>query len=297
MRILISGASGLVGTHLRGLLEQEGHTVGRLVRPGAKLSEGDVCWDPIARTIDTGAIDAADAFVHLSGASIASGRWTPARKAVLRSSRVNSTRILVDALAGLRHKPKAFVCASAIGYYGHRGEEILTESSEPGEDFLAKLAQDWEAEAMRAEHADIRTVRLRFGIILAAQGGAFPRMLLPFKLGAGGRFGNGRQWMSWIALEDAVRAARLAIVTDSVSGPVNVVSPNPVRNAEFAHVLAGALGRPAIFPAPAFLLRIALGEMADPLLLASQRVEPKQLLARNFAFHFADFSNALKAML
>jgi len=297
MKILISGASGLVGTSLTKLLEQEGHAVGRLVRPGGKLSAGDVCWDPVARTLDTGAIEGMDAFVHLSGASIAGGRWTPARKALLRSSRVDSTRMLVDALAGLRHKPRAFVCASATGYYGDRGDETLTESSGPGEDFLAQLARDWEAEATRAEHAHIRTVRLRFGIVLAAQGGALPRMLLPFKLGVGGCFGNGRQWMSWVALEDAVRAARLAIVSDTVSGPVNVVAPNPVRNAEFVRTLAGVLSRPAIFSAPALLLRLALGEMADPLLLASQRVHPEQLLARKFDFHFADLPTALKTML
>jgi len=297
MKILISGASGLVGTSLTKLLEQEGHAVGRLVRPGGKLSAGDVCWDPVARTLDTGAIEGMDAFVHLSGASIAGGRWTPARKALLRSSRVDSTRMLVDALAGLRHKPRAFVCASATGYYGDRGDETLTESSGPGGDFLAQLARDWEAEATRAEHAHIRTVRLRFGIVLAAQGGALPRMLLPFKLGVGGCFGNGRQWMSWVALEDAVRAARLAIVSDTVSGPVNVVAPNPVRNAEFVRTLAGVLSRPAIFSAPALLLRLALGEMADPLLLASQRVHPEQLLARKFDFHFADLPTALKTML
>ena len=297
MKILISGASGLVGTSLSKLLSQDGHAVGRLVRPGGQLSAGDVSWDPMARILDAGAIEGMDAFVHLSGASIAGGRWTPARKALLRTSRVDSTRILVDALADLHHKPKAFVCASAIGYYGDRGDEILTESSEPGGDFLAQLARDWEAEAMRANRAQIRTVCLRFGIILAAQGGAFPRMLLPFRMGVGGRFGNGRQWMSWVALGDAVRAARLAIATDAVSGPVNVVAPNPVCNAEFAHTLSGVLGRPAIFSTPAFLLRVALGEMADPLLLSSQRVRPEQLLAQNFTFRFADLRNALEAML
>ncbi len=297
MKILISGASGFVGTSLAKLLEQDGHAVGRLVRPGGRLSVGDVSWDPMGGILDTSAMEGIDALVHLSGASIARGRWTRARKALLRSSRVDSTRFLVDALAGLRHKPKAFVCASAIGYYGDRGDEILTESSEPGGDFLALLARDWEAEARRAEQAHIRTVRLRFGIILAAQGGAFPKMLLPFQLGVGGCFGNGRQWMSWVALEDAVRATHMAIVTDAVSGPVNVVAPNPVRNAEFVRILAGALRRPAIFRAPAFLLRVALGEMADPLLLSSQRVRPEQLLSRNFTFRFADLASALKAML
>jgi len=297
MKILISGASGLVGTHLRQVLRQQGHTVGRLVRPGGELSAGDLPWNPMAATIDTAPMEGADAFVHLSGASIADGRWTVARKALLRSSRVDSTHILVDALARLQHRPQVFVCASATGYYGDRGDEVLTESSDPGTDFLALLARDWEAEARRAEQANIRTVCLRFGIILSARGGAFPRMLLPFKLGVGGRFGNGRQWMSWIALEDAVEVAHRAIFNDAMAGPINVVAPHPVRNVEFVRSLAGALHRPAIFPTPVFALRAALGEMANPLLLASQRVRPERLLELKFSFRFTELPSALASLL
>ena len=203
MKILISGASGLVGKALTRRLQGDGHIVARLVRPGGGASSrGDILWDPMAATVDAPAMEGADAVVHLSGANIAGGRWTPERKAVLRSSRIDYTRVLVDTLSGLKRKPRVFVCASATGYYGSRGDEVLTESSEGGTDFLALLARDWEAEARRAELAGIRTVRLRFGVILSSDGGALPRMLAPFKYGVGGRLGSGNQWMSWIALED-----------------------------------------------------------------------------------------------
>lgn len=279
------------------MLREKGHTVGRLVRPGGQLAPGDVPWDPMSAHIDTAPMEGANAFVHLSGASIGEGRWTPTRKALLRNSRVDSTRVLVDALARLRQKPKVFLCASATGYYGDRGDEILTESSEPGTDFLALLARDWEAEAMRAEDIGIRTVRLRYGVILSDAGGALPRMVTPFKFGVGGRFGSGRQWMSWITLDDAIEITRFAIVNDAFAGPVNIVAPDPVRNADFARALAKALHRPAIFPAPAFALRLVLGEMADPLLLSSQRVRPERLLAMNYAFRYSDPAAALESIL
>ena len=218
-----------------------------------------------------------DAVVHLSGASIAGGRWTSKRKQVLRSSRVDTTRVLVDALTHLNRPPSVFVCASATGYYGNRGDEVLTESSGYGNDFLAILCRAWEGEAARAAAAGIRTVITRFGVVLSAQGGALPRMLTPFKLGAGGRLGSGKQWMSWIMLEDVVRVLRTAIEDARWNGPVNLVSPEPVRNSEFTRVLASVLHRPAIFPAPEFALRLALGEMADALLLSSQRAVPECL--------------------
>lgn len=293
MKILVSGASGFVGTHLVKALRQGSHTVGRLVRPGGQLEPGDVSWAPMAATIDTAAMDGTDAFIHLSGASIGDGRWTRERKAILRSSRVGSTRVLVDAIARLSRKPKVVLCASAIGYYGDRGDEILAENSDTGTDFLALLARDWEGEAVRAEHAGIRTVRLRFGVILSGDGGALPRMVLPFKLGMGGRFGSGRQWMSWIAIEDVIGAVQFAMTSEAISGPINIVAPEPVRNAEFARVLARALHRPAIFPAPAFALRLALGEMAGPLLLSSERVRPEKLMAAKFGFRFTDLATAL----
>ncbi|HEY6442571.1 MAG TPA: TIGR01777 family oxidoreductase [Candidatus Acidoferrales bacterium] len=297
MKILISGASGLVGKALARKLQEDGHTIARLVRPGGKSSPEDIFWDPMAATVDAPAMEGFDAVIHLSGASIAEARWNPERKAVLRSSRIDSTRVLVDTLSGLKQKPRVFLCASATGYYGNRGDELLTESSEGGTDFLALLARDWEAEARRAELAGIRTVRLRFGVILSADGGALPRMLAPFKYGVGGRLGSGNQWMSWIALEDVMEIMFSAIASSQFSGPVNVVAPNPVRNSEFTRIAAAALHRPAIFSAPAFALRIALGQMADPLLLSSQRAIPERLLAIGYKFRFANLDSSLKNAL
>src|SRR5690348_3272894 len=295
MKILISGASGLVGKPLARRLQEDGHTVARLVRPGGgRPSSADVFWDPMAAAVDAPAMEGFDAVVHLSGASIAEARWTPERKSVLRSSRIASTRVLVDTLSGLKQKPRVFLCASATGYYGNRGDELLTESSEGGTDFLALLARDWEAEARRAELAGIRTARLRFGVILSAEGGALPRMLTPFRYGIGGRLGSGSQWMSWIALEDVVEIVRSAIPNDAFSGPFNVVAPHPVRNSEFTRIVAAALHRPAIFSAPAFALRIALGEMAGPLLLSSQRAIPERLIASGYKFRFAHLDAALQ---
>jgi hypothetical protein len=251
----------------------------------------------MAATMDTAAMEGTDAVVHLSGASIAAGRWTPGRKALLRSSRIDTTRVLVDSIANLRAKPSVFVCASATGYYGDRGDEILTESSSTGTDFLALLARDWEAEASRAELSGIRTAILRFGLVLSKNGGALPRMLLPFRLGLGGRFGTGNQWMSWIALEDTVGIVRSAIVDARFSGAWNLVAPNPVRNSEFARTLAGVLHRPALFPVPAFALHTILGEMADLLLLASQRAVPARLAAMPYAFRFETLDAALRTVV
>jgi uncharacterized protein len=297
VKILISGASGLIGKALVTALRAQGHNVSRLVRPGSAASAGDIAWDAMTATIDVAAMEGKDAVVHLSGASIAQGRWTAARKAVIRSSRIDTTRVLVDALASLRRKPRVFVSASAIGCYGDRGDEILTESSTIGTDFLALAVRDWEAEASRAEISGIRTVMLRFGVILSGEGGALPQMLLPFKFGMGGRLGSGKQWMSWIALEDAVGIVCSAIANENLAGPLNVVAPNPLTNAEFTRIAAAVLHRPAIFAAPAFALRIALGEMADALLLASQRVMPERLLAAGYAFRFPEFESALRSAL
>ncbi len=242
-------------------------------------------------------MEGTDALVHLSGASIASHRWTHARKAVLRSSRVDSTRVLVDALSHLRKKPRAFLSASATGYYGNRGDELLTEASEGGTDFLALLARDWESEAQRASLAGIRTVLLRFGLILSAKGGALPIMLLPYRLCVGGRLGTGTQWISWVTIEDATNILLSILEDESLSGPVNIVSPNPVQNAEFTRAVARALHRPAVFPAPAFVLRAVLGEMADALLLASQRVKSERLLTLGYTFRFTEIEAALHAIL
>ncbi len=302
MKILIAGSSGLVGTALVESLGQAGHTVCRLLRPesaakaaGARPSVA-VRWDPGTGELE-GAAAGADALVNLAGVSIASGRWTAERKRALYGSRVDTTRVLVKAAGQLHPRPRVLVSASAIGYYGSHGDEELGEDSEPGNDFLAGLARDWEQEALRAEDSGMRVVCLRFGVVLARTGGALQRMLLPFKLGAGGRLGSGKQWMSWVTLAEAVSVVRFALENESLRGPVNTVSPNPARNREFTAALAQALHRPAIFPAPAFALRLALGEMADALLLVSQRVVPWKLSALGYEFIHPELAGALAAVL
>lgn len=297
MRVLIAGGSGLVGTALTEALRAEGHNVSPLVRSGGSVPPGSMGWDPAKGTVDLAAMEGADAAVCLSGANIGERRWSAERKNVLRTSRVDATNVFVDALRKLGRKPRVFICASAVGIYGNRGDEMLTESSMPGSDFLSSLVRDWEAEAMRAEKAGIRTVIARFGVVLSPLGGALPRMLLPFKLGAGGRLGSGQQWMSWVGLEDVVNILRFAMANEAVRGRVNVVAPGPVQNVEFTRVLAKVLHRPAIFPAPAFMLRLALGEMADALLLSSQRVIPERLRAAGYEFRFSDLEAALKIIL
>jgi uncharacterized protein len=302
MKILITGSTGLVGSALVSELKQAGHTVCRLVRPGTSKeinrgNEGfDVKWDPTTGELGAAAVGA-DAVVNLAGASIADGRWTDERKKVLRGSRVDTTRALVIALAKMAARPRVLVSASAIGYYGNRGEEILTEASFTGNDFLSEVAREWELEAEKAEALGIRVVRTRFGVILAREGGALPQMARPFRFGVGGRIGSGQQWMSWVSLVDVVSVLRFALEDGSVRGAVNVVSPQPVRNAEFTVALAKALHRPALFPAPAFALRLILGEMADALLLASQRVVPAELEKLGYRFLQTDLANTLARLL
>jgi len=301
MKILIAGSSGLVGTALGGALAGAGHTVCRLVRPESAAGEGPkegfaVAWNPVTGELG-GAGVGADAVVNLAGASIAGGRWTAERKPLLRTSRIDTTRALVGALAKMNARPGVLVSASAIGIYGDRGDETLTEESKPGTDFLAGVAKEWEAEALKAEALGIRVVLARFGIILAREGGALAKMLTPFKLGVGGRLGSGKQWMSWVTLEDVVAILRFAIENATVRGAINIVSPQPLQNAEFTKVLAKAVHRPALFPAPAFALRLALGEMADALLLSSQRVAPQALEKLGYRFLHADLKPALAAVL
>ncbi len=301
MKILVTGSSGLVGTALVSALARGGHTVCRLVRPqtagGGGAKEGFVvAWNPATGELG-GAGVGADAVVNLAGASIADGRWTTQRKELLCSSRIETTRALVSALAKMNARPSVLVSASAIGYYGDRGDETLTEESKPGADFLAGLAQEWEAEALKAEALGIRVVRARFGIILSREGGALPKMMLPFKLGVGGKLGSGQQWMSWVTLEDVVGVLRFAIENASVRGAINMASPQPLQNAEFTYVLAQAMHRPALFPAPVFALRLALGEMADALLLSSQRVLPGAIEKLGYRFLHADLPLALAAVL
>ena len=301
MKILVTGATGLVGTALVAALAREGHTVCRLVRSGTKSTGGtvgtfDVPWDPETGSLG-GAAVGAEAVVNLGGASIAAGRWTNLRKKLLRSSRVDSTRALVAALKKMNAKSDVLVSASAVGFYGNRGDEILTEESAPGNDFLGNLARDWEAESLRAEEFGTRVVLARFGIILASQGGALPEMMLPFKFGVGGRIGDGKQWMSWVTLEDVVAILRLALIKRELRGPINVVGPEPVRNADFAKELAKAMRRPAIFPAPAVALRLAMGEMADALLLSSHRAVPQKLTREGYSFASRNLEDALEAVL
>lgn len=302
MRILISGSTGLVGTSLTQRLASEGHEVVRLVRPGkpaqsSSLPGTTAAWDPATGKIDEAAAGAADALVHLAGVSIADGRWNAARKNLLRTSRVDATHLLVESLAKFKRPPRAVISASAIGFFGDRGDEELTETSAPGNSFLAKACVDWEAEVSRASKFGARAAMLRFGIILAPNGGALSRMALPFKLGAGGKLGSGRQWMSWLTLAEALNIIVLALANSNVSGPVNAVAPGAVRNSEFTRVLASVLHRPALFPAPAFALRLALGEMADELLLSSQRVIPAKLQTLGYAFAQTDLRSALESVL
>jgi uncharacterized protein len=302
MKILVTGSTGLVGNALVSELKQAGHTVCRLMRPGTKAegtgtNEGfDVRWNPETGELGAAAVGA-EAVVNLAGASIARGRWTAERKKVLRESRVDTTRALVNALAKMAARPRVLLSASAIGYYGNRGDEILKEDSPPGSDFLGEVAKQWEAEAEKAEALGIRVVRVRFGVILARNGGALPQMAGPFRFGLGGRIGSGRQWMSWIGLEDVVAIVRLGLENGAVRGAINVVAPEPVRNAEFTAALAEALHRSALFPAPPFALRLVLGEMADALLLSSTRVVPAQLEKLGFKFLQPDLERALASML
>lgn len=299
MKILITGSTGLVGTALAQDLQRAGHTVCRLVRPGTSPgnSQGfDVNWNPATGELG-GAAVGADAVVNLAGASIAEKRWTLQRKQLLRDSRVNTTRALIQALAKMSARPRVLVSASATGIYGNRGDETLTESSQPGNDFLSEIAKEWESEALKAESLGIRVVRARFGVILSKRGGALPQMIRPFQFGVGGKIGTGKQWMSWITLDDVVAILRLALESANVAGALNVVSPQPVTNADFTKFLAAALHRPALFPAPAFALRLLLGEMADALLLSSQRVLPTQLQKLNYQFHHPDLATALVSIL
>ncbi|OGV71920.1 MAG: TIGR01777 family protein [Lentisphaerae bacterium RIFOXYB12_FULL_65_16] len=280
MRLLITGSNGLVGSALVPALTAAGHSITRLVHSKP--------WPDLAGH---------DAVVNLAGDNIAVGRWTPEKKARIRDSRVQLTQQLAESLAKLTPRPRALISASAIGYYGNRGDEVMRDESLPALDFLAGVCCDWEAATKPATEAGIRVACLRFGVILSGTGGALARMLTPFKLGAGGVIGNGRQWMSWITLDDVVGTIQHALTTDSLRGPVNTVAPNPVTNREFANTLGCVLRRPTLFPMPAFAARLAFGEVADALLLASQRVEPAKLAASGYRFQFPELDGALRHLL
>jgi uncharacterized protein (TIGR01777 family) len=297
MNVLISGATGFIGSALVQRLKDDRDEVTRLVRVPAATGEKAVRWNPESGRIEAPALEGFDAVVHLAGESIASGRWTAAKKERIRDSRVKGTRLLAETLVRLTRPPRAFVSASAIGYYGPRGDEVLDEASPPGTSFLADVCREWERATEPAAQSGIRVVNLRFGVVLSPDGGALRQMLTPFKLGLGGVLGSGKQYMSWIALDDAIATAKFALTTDTLRGPVNVVAPRPVTNYEFTKTLGRVLGRPIIVPMPAFLARLAFGEMADELLLSGQRVMPKRLNEAGYSFRFPELESALRSML
>jgi uncharacterized protein (TIGR01777 family) len=292
MVIAVTGSSGLIGSSLTTALEARGHTIKRLVRRPARGAE-EISWDPARGQLDARALAGVDAVVNLAGENLAQ-RWTARVQTRIRASRVNGTTILARALAALPTKPRVMLSGSAVGVYGTRGDEILDESSELGNDFLASVCKDWEAATAPASDAGIRVVHLRTGIVLSREGGALAKMLLPFQLGVGGRLGDGRQWMSWIALADAVAALAFLLREESVAGAVNLVAPNPVMNAEFARTLASVLRRPAAIPVPRFALSLLLGQMGENTVLASQRVRSRRLLEHGFKFKQPTLEQALR---
>jgi uncharacterized protein (TIGR01777 family) len=293
LHVAVTGAGGLIGSALTQQLAADGHRVSRLVRRAA--GPGEIGWDPIAGRLDPNDLDGLDAVVHLAGENVGV-RWTTARKARIRDSRIQGTRVLSEALARIRGLPPVLVSASAIGIYGDRGDEILTESSAPGprEDFLAALGQEWENAAAPALAAGIRVVHPRFGVVLSPAGGALGKMLLPFRLGLGGRLGDGSQWMSWISIDDVVSALLHLVLNKTLSGPVNVTAPEPLRNRDFTRTLGRVLSRPTPLPVPSAALRLVLGEMADSTLLASARVLPERLLGSGYRFTLPDLETALR---
>ncbi|HTW32313.1 MAG TPA: TIGR01777 family oxidoreductase [Candidatus Sulfotelmatobacter sp.] len=293
-RILVSGTSGPIGAALLPSLKLRGYEVVRLVRKNA-AGVDEIAWDP-AREMAPATVSGFDAVIHLAGESIA-GRWTEAKKKKIRDSRVNGTTNLSRALAAAENKPQVFVCGSAIGFYGSRGEEVLKEDGAPGTGFLPEVCREWEAATQTAVDAGIRTAHLRTGIVLSPKGGALGQMLTPFKMGVGGRIGDGKQWMSWIDVQDMVGGIHHILKTDLLQGPVNMVAPKPVRNEEFTKTLASVLSRPAIFPVPAFAVKLLFGEMGTTLLLGSQRVEPTQLVGSGYPFRFSTLRTSLEAIL
>ena len=297
MKILVTGSHGLVGSALVPVLANSGHTVIRMIRPPMRPGEKEVLWDPQAGFVEKDKLEGLDGVVHLAGENISTGRWTAKKKALIRDSRVKGTKLLTEALAGLKHQPKILASASAIGFYGNRGDEILNEKNPPSSGFLAETCVEWEAAAEPARQAGINVVHLRSGIILSPKGGALAKMLPPFKLGVGGKIGSGNQHMSWISITDVVGAILHVLKSDELRGPINIVSQQPVTNLEFTKVLGKVLSRPTIFPLPAFAARLMLGEMADELLLSSTRVESSRLKASGFTFMHNDLEGALQSLL
>ena len=292
MRILVSGATGLIGGALVSALEKDRHDVTVLSRSEA-VQAPRLLWDPERGKIDARLLDGFNAVVHLAGESIAKGRWTPLMKERIRESRCRGTGLLAQTVAAVPRPPQVFVCASAIGFYGDRGDEVLTEDSPAGTGFLADVCREWESACRPAAARGIRVVHARFGVVVSRRGGALKKMIRPFQWGLGGKIGSGRQWWSWIGLRDVVGAIQQILKDGSLSGPVNVTAPAPVRNDEFSRMLGRVLRRPAVTPLPAFVAKLIFGEMADALLLASARVEPKKLIQSGYVFHAPTLVQAL----
>ncbi|MBS1903666.1 MAG: TIGR01777 family oxidoreductase [Bacteroidetes bacterium] len=293
MRILISGSTGFLGNALVELLQQGGHTVVRLVRDS---HHAGLLWDPYARSIDRSRLHGFDAVINLSGESI-SGRWTASKKREILRSRIETGNFLVELISEMKQKPSVYLSASAIGYYGDRSDEVLTESSAPGSDFLADVCKQWEAVSKPLETQGLRVIRMRTGLVLSPKGGALQQLLLPFKLGAGGPVGSGRQWWSWIDFDDQIRAYEFALTNEKISGAVNGTAPNPVTNKEFVKALGKALSRPSFMPLPSFAVKLLLGEMGEGLLLGSQRVEPKALVNSGFEFGQTEIEKCFRKLL
>jgi uncharacterized protein (TIGR01777 family) len=294
MIVAITGSTGLVGTALVHALEGEGHFVRRMVRRAVRDGDHEIHWDLAAGTMDAAELSGVDAVVHLAGENIAAHRWNNSFKSKVRDSRIRGTGLVCQTLAGLASKPAVLISASATGYYGNRGDEAVDESSPAGRGFLAEVCQQWEAETQPARDADIRVVNLRIGVVLSRGGGALAQMLTPFKLGLGGVLGSGRQYFSWITLDDLVRAIQFALSAAALAGPVNAVAPEPVTNREFTKTLGRVLSRPTVFPMPAVAARLAFGEMADEMLLGGVRVVPRALASAGFTFRYPQLEQALR---
>lgn len=297
MKVLIAGATGLVGTALTHSFARKGSAVTHLVRTSPNAGTREVEWHPNKGEIDAAAIEGFDAVINLAGESIAEGRWTEEKKKRIRDSRVQGTQLLSETLAKISRPPKVFLCASATGVYGDRGEEILDEESAAGKGFLADVCREWEEATLAASNAGVRVVNLRFGPIFSSEGGMLPKLLTPFRLGVGGKIGSGEQYMSWVTMDDVVGVINFALEKDTLRGPLNVVTPNAVTNAEFTKTLGKVLSRPTFFMVPAFAARLAFGEMADEMLLASQRVVPKRLVEADYAFRYPELEGALRHVL
>lgn len=298
MRILITGSTGFVGSSLVFHLKDKWHQVWRLVRPKSPLRENArIEWDPVQGLLNKATVEGFDAVINLAGENIASGRWTQVKKARIRESRILTTRFFCETLAQLAQPPKVLINASAVGYYGNRDDEILTEESSPGSDFLAQVCQEWETATLPAKRKGIRVINLRFGMILGASGGTLAKMFPAFKLGLGGRLGSGTQFMSWVALDEVLSVIDHILGNENLQGPVNVVSPNPMTNIQFTKTLGRVLNRPTILSVPAFALKVLFGEMAEALLLSSARAAPKKLLEAGYQFQYPLLEDALRHIL